>query len=342
MNGLYLGNLGKKIIFIIALLLFVAIASFIFVLYSSTKKEVFISDSISNGSPISQLTDSERYNIGRAAFTNDIDQSFVTLKNLAGDETADPYYRAKAIAYITGRYLRLSEKNVIEKLFVGDPWKQFLEETDPAKPKQDRFDLAARKAFEWSYDVYPTSVANNRIAWWYVRQLRDNPNLTEEQRQEYVIIVKKRISDSDIILEDEMKKGLGLTELQTIYVLDGIISGLGVFLETGEETYKNRAIQATQKALDIDSSSGFAIFRLANFLRLAEGETERSKIESLLDQLIIYYQADPRRLNVYYFFWKEINHPTYHAHRQHIIDTAQFYSPFRNLLIDLSWPTNTL
>ncbi|MDP3770133.1 MAG: hypothetical protein U1A25_01470 [Candidatus Sungbacteria bacterium] len=327
---------GKKIIVILLIILTtVGILSFYFL------RTFFVPPPIAapnqTVSPVN--ADGEKFTEGKALLHSDSDASLRILKSLAADQKADPYYRARAIAFLANLSGYFSQTDVINKLFSGDIWGDFYHPGESTRGIAEDIDLAKKKAYEWSLGLAPTALANQRIAWWHVRQLQDDRSLSPQVREQYLSLIKERIASNEQILKNDIALGMNLNELQTIYLIEGLINGSGMYLQTHESEYKQRAINAYEKAIGIDPIGALlGSYQLANLLRITEGKNQEERIHELLDFVVNSYKAYPNSF-VYNHFTKERSDAhKLHTHTQDLIDTAVFYPPFRDLLIELGWP----
>lgn len=294
--------------------------------------------SLTGGSQSGFQTSKERYEDGKDALGLNPAKGIALLKELANNGAADPFYRAKAVNALTEYYVLFPDKKTKEKLFSGDPWSGFYVPGATEKGAKEDAGVAARKAFEWSYSMFPTGLANMQIAWWYVRQIRDDSILGQTEKSAYLGRVKQRILQQDDIVAHEIKRDLPLSEMIAVLTLEGINNAMGMYLETKDPQYKTAAIKAYEKAIRIDPLSGLdATFHYANLLRLADGEAARSTIQLLMDKIIGAYGIQPEPGVFGYFRREQKIMYAGRTERRHIKEMALFYPRFANLLKTLGW-----
>lgn len=326
----------KQIIWAIIIVIAASIGLLLFFLLNSSS---FLFTKFSPyPAPIQKMTDIERFTQGKALLDENLDESLNILKSLAADEQADPYYRAKAIAFLGNLYINLPQDVAINKLFSGDMWGDFYQPGASNLGIADDIYLAGKNAFEWSFSIAPTALANYRIASWYITQLQNNPSLSPQTREQYIEIAKERIVNGESIFENDRARGMDIAELQTIYIIEGLINGAGMYVLTQEPEFAARAISSYEKAINIDPLNALiGAYQLANLLRIAEGEKQNERTRELLDFVVNTHKVHPNFFAYRHFTKEGTDSHKSHLHTQHLIDTALYYPPFHDLLLELGW-----
>ncbi len=208
------------------------------------------------------------------------------LKQVAENQIYGNYYRAFALGMIGDKYEFHPDKNFSkEYVFTGDLFGQFIKENP------NDIDLAYKKLYEFSNELFPHAVNFYRIALWHSDELLRNKNLSFVQKEEYVLKAKEKIGEGDklynITLGRQSSRGLAwqlkARSLANLYFYDN--KNITKY-QINDYFKKSLSILTTEK---IDGQMRFLTpyvkFYYAVFLAKAEGEKAINEIQNLLEPL---------------------------------------------------------
>lgn len=274
-------------------------------------------------------------------------KSVSLFKEVALDEGAPRVWRAIAsqlLAEVADAYFR---KVPLEDIYSGDPLSAFYQERNP--------NLALRRLWEWSDQLFPTVVPNYQIAHWYATQLAKDhffPHLSAGQRSEYAQLASQRLRRADAIFARVPPNAWDNDRLFLSYIVKArtlaklsLVSG-----SADKQRLQKAANEAFEKALDVAQRvylpKGLrraVPFRYAAFLAEAYGSARAAQIHALL-QMAALFKAPAERdtFLVNYLTAERGPQHNQHYHKREILLLAKADPQFANLLRELGWREDEL
>lgn len=127
---------------------------------------------------------------------NDLLLDIQDLKQIVLNPVVTAKTRADSLAWLAGMYNNFGRNPMLfTETFKGDPFASYLVEGNP--------DLSARRLFEWSYSINPSSYAAINIAWWYAAQAGFNPKLDTATRDSNTSLAAEYLRLADTLSNQE-------------------------------------------------------------------------------------------------------------------------------------------
>ncbi len=134
--------------------------------------------------------------------TGDPETRLVDIRNMKKailDATVSGKVRVNILNVLAGQYSISGRDNaVFMEIYKDAPFDQYLAKGDP--------DLSARKLYEWSYSLLPTSNAAIGIASWYTEQVILNRDQPRTITTEYAATAEEWLSKGATASEEEAKQ----------------------------------------------------------------------------------------------------------------------------------------
>lgn len=235
---------------------------------------------------------SAKVNIGTARLRSDLREGIKILKEVSLDESYPKFERSSAISYAASVALASDLDFAKNYVFTGDIWSGFL---PIGNFDREALELAVRRAFEWSADLYSVFPSEYRIAWWYSKQIIEGKTKSDEEIKQFVAIIKDRMIKGNVSLGIAQAAGTFPSRVVAGYILRGIaLEGLYVAGESSIEEVKNTYNQALAIAEankdDVEAYARipYARYNLANFLVNRVKTYDTKEIRDILSPLYDY------------------------------------------------------
>ena len=126
------------------------------------------------------------------------------MKEIIMNESVSLWTRVSALNTLAGQYsISGGDSAVFAEIFKDKPFSDyFASAEDPDRTAR----LSARKLFEWSYSMRPTSFAAINISRWYSEQMLFNPNLPTSTRTKDLDIAEDYLKKADAVSLEEAKQ----------------------------------------------------------------------------------------------------------------------------------------
>lgn len=277
-----------------------------------------------------------KVNLGTSYLAQDPIRGILLLKEVSLDQSLPDFYRAGAINYALNYYLGKKDVDFAEKhIFTGDQWQTFL-----VGEGREAVELAVRKTYEWSADIFSTFTAEYRIAWWYAKQINTDKT-TGDAANNYVEIIREHIARGDIALASAIRIGkTPRSQFGLAYILKGIALE-GIFeLNQAKEIDVRTAYNQAITILDADPNDFqargqvlYARYHLAALLARSV-KPDTNEIMSILEPIYKITNAP-----FYQFLREERDAAIFGTDptRKDIINLANIDPKFKERLIMLGW-----
>lgn len=291
-----------------------------------------------------------KLNLDFALLSADTSRGIAALKAFALDESMPPGYRATAINALL-IYL-LGSKDVglaVNQIFTGGKWQTFMA---GAPPTLTGVDLAIRRAFEWSVELFPGYTAEYRIGWWYGKQIKSGA-VKGKEAEAAGDTIQKRIAAGDILLFQDEKRLSSLSsdvinnrfEPHQIagngYSIRGLaLEGLWLLGRVSEDTVRQsyeKALAIVDKYINDDRDLGTTLlytrFNFAAFLAGVNLQKNREEIVKILSPIYGYISQS----KAFPAFLRNEAQGDDAVVRKAIINLGLADPRFKNLLLSLGW-----
>ncbi|PIR86565.1 hypothetical protein COU13_00355 [Candidatus Kaiserbacteria bacterium CG10_big_fil_rev_8_21_14_0_10_43_70] len=118
------------------------------------------------------------------------------LKAVVADKSASLNVRIQALNTLAGSYSQSGENPAIyQEIYSGEPFSQFVVPGDPI--------ATTRNLYEWGYTAYPTAKAGVAISGLYVRDVINNPDISEAVKSDYIAKTKQYLAEAEALVNRE-------------------------------------------------------------------------------------------------------------------------------------------
>lgn len=114
---------------------------------------------------------------------NDRIQAVDMYKQIIDDQQVSRFQRAIAISDLLDLYNGTHDESFARNVIFAGPFASYIQNGD--------VELAARKLYEYADELYPLALVELRIANWYSSQLNNTNNLSNSEKEDYLLEVIK-------------------------------------------------------------------------------------------------------------------------------------------------------
>lgn len=262
-------------------------------------------------------------------------------KDIIMDERMYPFQRASALSDLLDLYYATDDEDFLRTAILrGEPFEKFIDEAQALNYSAD-LAYALRRAHEMGEELYPLTLAEFRIAGWYLGALGSG-RATAAQVPELLGEARRWTELGEANMPVYQTLGFEKSKIGYAYQLNAHARrGLARYGD-GSRNYAlaEEAFQSALRALAPESEvhavgiGMFVRFHYAAMLAEVYGESRRADIERLMREVAV-VPAEFRAYSFpfYEFLENETSHEhDAHGHRQDLVRLSQMVPQFRTFL----------